>query len=89
MRREACPPQRGAPPHQPRSRCGEQLRDFAASWRGSAVAVTWHRRIHRVGAFVLSRAAGLIVVTAAVGYVLGQAFAGFWNARSFEGAGPD
>jgi hypothetical protein len=39
---------------------------------------------YRVGAFALSRAVGLIVVTAAVGYVLGQVFAGFWNARHFQ-----
>jgi ABC-type transporter MlaC component len=35
---------------------------------------------YRVGAFVPSRAAGLVVVTATMGYVLGHVAAGLWNA---------
>ena len=39
---------------------------------------------YRVGAFVLSRAAGLLVVTATMGYVLGHVAAGLWNATKGE-----
>ncbi|HXU88249.1 MAG TPA: hypothetical protein VFQ62_05300 [Methylomirabilota bacterium] len=38
----------------------------------------------KVGAFSLSRALGLVVVTAAVGYVLGVLSAALWNAARIE-----
>jgi hypothetical protein len=38
----------------------------------------------RIGPFNLSRAAGLVVVTAAVGYVLGYVTAALWNAARTE-----
>jgi hypothetical protein len=38
----------------------------------------------RIGPFSLSRAAGLVLVTAAVGYVLGYVTAALWNATRTE-----